>query len=159
MIHDFYLYSFFTAGFILYLMKNDLERFKNKLYNIIDCKIWIKLYLLLVLFIIHSTWLFFTIFSNDTDKDLIFGFPLILILPYVLYLFVDIQNNQYLEDDPYKKLMYYKINKYINFLVSIYIFFIFIVILIPNELKISIRNAILTYIKRVESYKLFHFDR
>jgi hypothetical protein len=151
-------------------MKQDLKRFKNKLYNIIDCKIWIKLYLLLVLFTIHATWLFFTVFSKDTDKDLIFGFPLILIFPYILYILVDINNNQYvnystslhnlapdvtslhplIEDDPYKKRMIYKINKYINFLVSIYILFIFFIILIPNELKIMIKNTILEYIKKLE---------
>jgi len=144
MINDFYLYTFFASAFILYLIINDIKKIKPRLYNLVDYKIWIKLYVLILLFFIHGTWLFFTVFSSEeTKKDIIYGLPPFLIIPYLLYLFIEIQNNKHLEKNPQKKIIYYKLDKYLNFITSFYILFIIFITIIPNHVKICIIESII----------------
>lgn len=152
MIHDFYLYTFFVSAFILYLIINDIRKFKPRLYNIIDCKIWIKLYVIILIFLIHVTWLYFTIFSSETNKDIIYGLPPYLCLPYLLYALMDIQSNKYLKNNPNKEIVYYKMNKYLNFMMSLYIIFIIILVAVPNNVKICIMACIIKYIEKFLLY-------
>lgn len=154
MINDFYVYAFFTSAFILYLIINDVKKYKLKLYNLIDCKIWIKLYILITLFLLHGTWLFFTLFSSETKKDVIYGLPPVFSILYILYLLIDIQNNKYIDDKPINKMVYYKINKYFNFIMSFYIIFIIILVAIPNTVKKCIIDCIKKYIERFVVYKI-----
>lgn len=156
MIYDFYLYTFFISAFILYLIINDIRKFKPRLYNIIDCKIWIKLYVIINIFFIHAVWLFFTIFSFETNKDIIYGVPPYLCLPYILYLLMDVQSNKYLKDHPNKEIIYYKINKYLNFIISLYIIFIIILVAVPNNIKIAIMAYIIKYIEKFLVYLSEH---
>jgi len=154
MINEFYVYAFFTSAFILYLIIHDVKKCKPRLYNLIDCKIWLKLYVLITLFLLHGTWLFFTLFSSETKKDVIYGLTPFLSIPYILYLLIDIQNNKYLDNKPIKKMVYYKINKYFNFIMSLYIVFIIVVVALPNSIKKCIIDCSKKYIEKFFPYKI-----
>jgi hypothetical protein len=59
MNHYIYIFTFFIAGFIIYLCMNDFKKFKSTkfdLYKQINYKIWAKLYTLIVIFSIHFIW-------------------------------------------------------------------------------------------------------
>ena len=176
-----YLFSFFISGFILYLIIHDLQKFKIKLYNEISRNIWIKIYSFVSIISIHIIWLFSELFSEillNTNKELIYGFPFYLLIPYIIYIIADSNKKSISsnispnissnispniasnispniasniattdEKDHNIPIASQKINKYFNYLMTIYLILIIIIILIPNEIKInfirSIKNHLL----------------
>lgn len=132
-----YFCSFIITAFILYLIINDLKKFKLRLYNEIDYKIWIKIYSLISISLIHYIWLFNVLFNNDADNSIIYGIPFYLLLPYFIFIITEIRT----QNDCDMTLVSEKINKYINYLVSIYFIFIIIIMLTPNNIKKSIINC------------------
>ena len=119
--NNLYLSSFIIALCILYLIIIDLKKFKIKLFNEINKKIWIKIYALLCIVIIHLIWLMSILF---TDMEYTFALPAILIIPYIIFLVSDLVKTE-LKDS----IASNKINKYLNYLISIY-FVIIIVYLV-----------------------------
>ena len=139
-----YFCSFIITGFILYIIINDLKKSKLRLYNEIDYKIWIKIYSLISIVLIHFIWLFQILFTDDIDNYIIYGIPVYLLLPYFIYIITEIRTqNDYAITNVSKK-----INKYINYLVSIYFAFIIIIMIIPNNIKISGINSIRSIINK-----------
>jgi len=110
--NNLYLCSFIIALCILYLIIIDLKKFKIKLFNEINKKIWIKIYALLCIVIIHLIWLMSILF---TDTGNTFALPAILIIPYIIFLVSDLVKTE-LKDS----IASNKINKYLNYLISIY---------------------------------------
>lgn len=140
-----YLCSFIIASFILYLIINDLKKFKLRLYNEIDYKIWIKVYSLIVIVLIHAIWLFNVLFGdNDNENSIIYGIPFYLLLPYFIFIITEIRT----QNDCVMTSASEKINKIINYLFSIYFVFIIIIMIIPNEIKRSFINCIRSIIEK-----------
>jgi hypothetical protein len=126
-----YLSSFFIAAFILLLLKKDLKKFKITLYDEINCKIWIKIYIIITIGIIHLLWLFSSLFLNYNDSSLIYAFPPILLLPYMIYVIIDSKKDM----ESYETIVSKKINKYLNYLMMMYFVYIIILIIIPYDIK------------------------
>jgi hypothetical protein len=129
-----YFCSFIIAAFILYLIINDLKKFKLRLYNEIDYKIWIKVYSLISIGLIHAIWLFNALFNDDIDNSIIYGIPFYLLLPYFIFIITEIR----MQNDCDMTSASEKINKYINYLVYIYFFCIITIMIIPNDIKRSV---------------------
>lgn len=111
-MNKIYLCSFIIALCILYLIIIDLKKFKIKLFNEINKKVWIKIYALLCIVTIHLIWLMSILF---TDTENTFALPAILIIPYIIFLVSDLVKTE-LKDS----IASNKINKYLNYLISIY---------------------------------------
>ena len=131
-----YLSSYVIALFIIYLLNNDLKKFKLRLYNEIDYKIWIKYYALFTIALIHLIWLFTVFFTDDINNTSLLGVPVYLLLPYFIYIITEIK----IEYDCKLSNVTEKINKYTNYLVILYFIFILIVMLMSNDIK---RNLII----------------
>jgi hypothetical protein len=131
-----YLLSLIISAFILYLINIDLKKFKIKIYNELTLIIWIKLYSLIIITFIHLIWIFNILFYKN--NDIIYGLPNILIFPYIIFILAEY----------YKKnetIVSEKINRYLNYLISLYFIIIIIIIYLPNEFKIKLIN----YIKNI----------
>ena len=88
-----YISTFFIALIIIYLLKNDILKIKSILkknlnsdtlvinnFNIplndkIYYKIWIKLYAIITIILIHISWLFLTFVCNYKDNTIFFASP------------------------------------------------------------------------------------
>jgi L-asparagine transporter-like permease len=129
-----YFCSYIIAIFILYLITNDLKKFNVRLYNKIDYKIWIKVYSLISIILIHAIWLFSVLFTNNINNSIIYGLPYYLLFSYIIYIIAEIKTQK----DHDISYVSEKINKYMNYLVLLYFIFIIIIMLIPNDIKKSI---------------------
>lgn len=139
-----YFCSFIITAFILYLIINDLKKFKLRLYNEIDNKIWIKIYSLISIALIHAIWLFNVLFNDDIDNSIIYGMPFYLLLPYLIFISTEIKA----QSDYDMTHVSEKINKYINYLVSIYFICIIIIMITPSDIKKSIINCMRSIIDK-----------
>ena len=128
-INIFYSSAFFISLFIIFLIKKDLEKFKYDIYSQIDNKVWIKVYSIITIGIIHLFWLLNVFLLNISDISIIYAFPYYLIIPYILYVYGDLKN----EDD--ESISSKKINKYLNYLLSLYFILIIILMIVPNKHK------------------------
>lgn len=146
MNNNIYLFSFFLSGFILYLLMHDLRKNKEKLYNEISSKIWVKVYSLISIASIHIIWLGSSIFLDYNDKTPIYAFPMYLLIPYIIYVIADSN-----KDDIGDQIASKKINLYLNYLISLYFVFIVIMILIPDKFEITIINFIKDIVHRILS--------
>ena len=146
MNNNIYLFSFFLSGFILYLLMHDLRKNKEKLYNEISSKIWIKVYSLISIASLHIVWLGFSIFLDYNDKTAIYAFPVYLLIPYVIYVITDSN-----KDDSKDQIASKKINLYLNYLISVYFVCIVLMILIPDKFEIYIINFIKDIVHRILS--------
>ena len=137
---NFILYSstFILSLFILYLIIIDLKKMKLRLYNEIDCKIWIKIYSLITIILIHFFWLCNVLFINNNNGDVIYGIPFYLLISYFIFIITEMN----IQNDCNISIASEKINRYTNYLVYLYFICIIIVILIPNKIKISLINCI-----------------
>ena len=142
-INIFYSSSFFISLFIIFLIKKDLEKFKYDIYSQIDNKVWIKVYSIITIGIIHLFWLLNAFLLNSSDISIIYGFPYYLIIPYILYVYGDLKN----EDD--ESISSKKINKYLNYLLSFYFILIIILIIIPNKHKEDLIKCIKSIIDKI----------
>lgn len=153
MNHYIYLFTFFIAGFIIYLCMNDFKKFKqNKfknLYEQINYKIWAKLYILIVIFSIHFIWLFYTFLLDYKDTSLIYAFQPVLLVPYIVYCIIDLSKESPDNVTP----MSIKINQYINYMMTVYFILIIVLIALPNQTKLSI----IELIKDVIHYFIIEF--
>ena len=129
-----YFCSFIISAFILYLIVNDLKKFKLILYNEIDYKLWIKVYSLIVIALIHSIWLFEVLFTDDIENCIIYGIPFYLLFPYIIFIITEMK----IKNDYNLSLASEKINIYINYLFSIYFICIIVIMIIPYDIKKSV---------------------
>lgn len=144
-----YICTFLISAFITYLLRNDFKMVKRNLYNKIYYKIWIKVYALITIFLIHSFWLFRELFlnnNNSKDVSFIYGVPVYLLIAYAIYLYACIKPD-HLEAISYESQ---KLDKWLNILMALYFFFIILIIAIPNNIK----QYIVRYIKK-ELYDFF----
>lgn len=125
-----YACNFIISYFILYLIKIDLKKFKLELYVQISNKIWLKLYLMILIGLTHLTWLFLILFFNYEDTNIIYGFTPYLLIPYVLYLIIDLKTTN--EDN---KIVSYKLNYYLNKIMTLYFIFFILFILLSTQIK------------------------
>jgi choline-glycine betaine transporter len=135
-INIFYSSAFFISLFIIFLIKKDLEKFKYDIYSQIDNKVWIKVYSIITIGIIHLFWLINAFLLNISDISIIYAFPYYLIIPYILYVYGDLKN----EDD--ESISSKKLNKYLNYLLSLYFILIIILMIIPNKPKENLIKCI-----------------
>ena len=107
-----YISTFFIALIIIYLLKNDIikinhilkknlnsdtlviNNFSIPLNDKIYYKIWIKLYAIITIVLIHAMWLFLTFIFNYEDNTIFYAIPLYLFIPYIIYLFSYISKNE-----------------------------------------------------------------
>lgn len=106
-----YISTFFIALIIIYLLKNDILKVKHILKKKLNSdilvinnfsiplndkiyyKIWIKLYAIITIILIHAMWLFLTFAYNYEDNTIFYAIPLYLFIPYIIYLFAYISKN------------------------------------------------------------------
>jgi hypothetical protein len=117
---------------------HDLKKFKQKLYNEISSKIWVKIYTLISIASIHIIWLGSSIFLDYNDKSPIYAFPVYLLIPYIIYVIADSNKDDSRNDNIASE----KINLYLNYLISVYFVCIVILILVPDKFEINIINFI-----------------
>ena len=125
-----YACNFIISYFILYLIKSDLKKFKLELYVQISTKIWLKVYLMILIGLTHLTWLSLILLFNYNDDNVIYGFTPFLLIPYLLYLITDLKTTN--EDN---KIVSYKLNHYLNRMMTIYFIVFIIFILLSNQIK------------------------
>lgn len=125
----FYISAFFISLFIILLLKKDLEKFKYDLYANINKSIWIKVYCILTIMLIHFFWLMSIFFLNFNDDSYFYGFPYYLLIVYIIYVYSDLRNTE--DESNLSK----KLNKYLNYLASFYLIIIIAIILISNKTK------------------------
>jgi len=135
-----YICSYFLSVIILYLFILDVKKFKDRLYYEITNEIWIKIYCLISIFVIHIIWLFSILFLNYDDNSIIYGIPYFLIFPYILYLATDLRNNDTIASQ--------KINKYLNYLMTLYLIIIILITTVPNKIKKNIISNIKNFIHK-----------
>ena len=138
-----YICAFLISAFVTYLLRNDFRMVKRNLYNKIYYKIWIKVYALITIFLIQSFWLFRELFLNNNNSEevaYIYGVPIYLLIAYAIYLYA------YIKPDHLDAISYesQKIDKWLNILIILYLFFIILIIAIPNNIK----KYIIQYIKK-----------
>jgi len=141
-----YSSTFILSLFILYLIIIDLKKMKLRLYNELDYKIWIKVYSLITIVLIHFLWLCIVLFTNNNDSNVIYGIPFYLFISYFIFIITEIN----IQNDCNISIATEKINRYINYLIYLYFICILIVIFIPNKIKIRIINCI----RSINIYKL-----
>jgi hypothetical protein len=139
----YYLLNFVIAGFILFLLKKDLEKIKLKLYNEINQKIWIKLYAMISIVLIHLTWIYLVLFTSYKDETLIFAFPNYLLLSYTIYIYAQFF------DKSVDTIASEKISKILNLMITIYLIIISIIICIPNDIKIYLFSNIMVILGNI----------
>lgn len=143
-INIIYICSFFITYFILFIIMEDLKKMKSKLYNEINYKIWFKLYAFISISMIHLIWSFSILFLDYKDNNtLIYGFTPFLFIPYIIYIITD------LKDNSNDSIASYKINKYLNNLISLYFIFIIIWIIMPNNIKENFVSCFKNIIKDI----------
>jgi len=125
-----YACNFIISYFILYLIKADLKKFKLELYIQISNKVWLKLYLMILIGLTHLTWLSLILLFNYNDNNIIYGFTPVLLIPYLLYLIIDLKKTN--EDN---KIVSYKLNNYLNRIMTIYFICFIIFILLSTQMK------------------------
>ena len=141
-----YLFSFFISGIILYLFIIDIKKIKYKIYYQIDYYIWLKIYSILTIIIIHIIWLYDTLINNNNDY-MVFAFPDILIIPYLIYILSDYKENNNLSI-PSKK-----IDVYLNYIMILYFIIITIIMVFPNKKKAHITtNFVISIVSNLEKY-------
>jgi hypothetical protein len=141
-----YILNFIIAGFIIFLLKKDLQKIKLKLYNEINQKIWIKLYAMISIVLIHITWIYLVLFTDYKDETLIFAFPYYLLISYTIYIYAQFF------DKSLDTIASEKINKILNLLMTIYLIIISIIICIPNKIKIELFCNILSLLGKICNY-------
>jgi hypothetical protein len=154
MIDILYISSFLITGIILYLLMNDLKNCKNILYNKIYYNIWVETYIILVILFIHFIWILSQLFLDIPDKNLIYGLPNYIYLPYILFILVKLYDFFLKKEKPEEKesIVSKKINKLINYLFIIYVFIIVIFISIP----VNTKKYVINYIKKIlDNYLLY----
>lgn len=125
-----YACNFIISYFLLYLIKIDLKKFKLELYVQISNKIWLKVYLMILIGLTHLTWLSLILLFNYNDNNIIYGFTPFLLIPYLLYLIVDLKT---IDED--NKIVSYKLNNYLNRMMTIYFICFIIFILLSSQIK------------------------
>lgn len=148
LINKFYLSSIIISIIIFYLLLSDTKRIMCGVYNEINDDVWIKLYAFIMIGVVHLIWAFSVIFLDYNDRGIIYGFPVILLLPYAIYLIGELVNGSASARDDETTLSI-KINIIMNYLMSIYILCIIILVLMPNRIKIYIIEWIKMLIHRV----------
>jgi hypothetical protein len=131
---------------------NDLKKFKStkfNLYDQINYKIWAKLYTLIVIISFHIIWLFYTFILNYDDTSLIYGFQPVLIVPYIVYCIIDLKKEDKDDITPLST----RINRFLNYVMTIYFIVVIVIIIIPNKYK----NAFVLVIKDVNKYFVKEF--
>ena len=132
-----YICSYFLSFIFLYLFMQDFKKFKKINYNEISNDVWIKIYCIISISFIHLIWLFSIFILNDENTNYIYGLPIYLLLPYILYIISDFKQ--------YDSIISVKLNKYFNLLMSVYLIGIIVILIIPIKNK----KNIITYLKNI----------
>ena len=128
-----YISTFFIGFIILFLVKHDIQKIIDKFYNEINYGLWIKLYIIIVIALIHLTWLISVLLLNQEDNFYFYGLPYYLFLLYLIYIIDDYYENKIPNNK--ETIASYKINIILNDLFIIYLVMIIIIICIPNKAK------------------------
>ena len=138
----FFLSSFILSGIILSLMMKDIKNVNRNIYNSINYKLFLKIYALIVIGIIHLIWLFFVFLTNYTNNSYFYGIPAYLFISYLLLALSFFTKKEYDQLNDISKF----IDSYLNYIIYAYFTVIIIVILIPNYYKSSFINVLIKYL-------------
>ena len=143
----FYLYAFLIAFIVILLLKNDLKEIDPRLSYLINDKLYLKLYALISIGVIHFIWLFLTFMANYKGDSLIYGLPYYLLISYILLACSYNPPSIYDELNDVSKYM----NRFLNNFIILYFICIFVVVLLPNTFK----KNIVAFIERYLEYYIF----
>lgn len=141
-IDTLYISCFFISLIIIHIYNSDFKKFNLKIYEDINNSVKIKLYSIITIGLIHLSWLFASIFMDYNDNNYIYGLPLYILIPYILFVL-----SQYI-DGKEESNTTIETNKYLNNIFSIYIIAMIIFIIIPDNFKIDIIKIIRKFIKK-----------
>ena len=132
-----FISDFIIAYFIIYIFKLDLKKFNLNLYEMIDQNIFIKFYLLILIGLIHFSWLVLVLFFNYNDNTLVYGFPCYLILIYLIYLYIDHKIK-----DKNMTIISQRINNLFNKMIKLYFTLLIIFLIFSNKIKCNILDKL-----------------
>jgi hypothetical protein len=141
---NFFLSSFILAGIILSLMMKDIKNVNINIYKSINYKLFLKIYALITIGIIHLIWLFFVFLTNYTNNSYFYGVPSYLFISYILLALSFFTKKEYDELNDISKF----IDSYLNYAIYAYFTVIIIVMFIPNYYKSSFINTLIKYLHR-----------
>ena len=143
----FYLYAFLIAFIVILLLKNDLVEVDPRLSSSINVKLYLKLYALISIGVIHFIWLFLTFMANYKGDSFIYGLPWYLLISYILLACSYNSPNEYDQLNDVTKYMNQLLNKFI----ILYFICIVVVIILPNTFK----KNIVAFIEKYLEYYIF----
>lgn len=143
----FYLYAFLIAFIVILLLKNDLVEVDPRLSSSINVKLYLKLYALISIGVIHFIWLFLTFMANYKGDSFIYGLPWYLLISYILLACSYNPPNEYDQLNEVTKYMNQLLNKFI----ILYFICIVVVIILPNTFK----KNIVAFIEKYLEYYIF----
>ena len=131
MIHYLYTGGIILSILIILLLKNDLKRINERLYQNIDNKLYYKLFALICIIFIHLVWLFNVFLTNNSINNIIYGLPIYLLIPYLIIIYSNINKEEYDKLSIISKIL----NKIFYYIFLLYFIGIIIIIIIPNSKK------------------------
>jgi len=143
----FYLYAFLIAFIVILLLKNDLKEIDPRLSYLINDKLYLKVYALISIGVIHFIWLFLTFMANYKGISFIYGLPCYLLISYILLACSYNPPNEY---DQLNEVSKYT-NRILNKLITLYFICILVVVILPNTFK----KNIVGFIERYLEYYIF----
>ena len=143
----FYLYAFLIAFIVIILLKNDFKKIDPNLSSLINDKIYLKLYALISIGIIHFIWLFLTFMANYKGDSFIYGLPWYLLISYILLICSYNSTSDYDQLNDVSKY----INNLLNNIIILYFICVTVIIILPNTFK----KSIIAFIERYLEYYIF----
>jgi hypothetical protein len=143
----FYLYAFLIAFIVIVLLKNDIKEIDPTLSSLISGKLYLKIYALISIGVIHFIWLFLTFMANYKGDSFIYGIPCYLLISYILLACSYFPTSEYDQLNDVSKY----INQLLNKFIILYFICILVVIILPNTFK----KNIVAFIERYLQYYIF----
>lgn len=143
----FYLYAFLIAFIVILLLKNDIKEIDPSISSLINDKLYLKLYALISIGVIHFIWLFLTFMANYKGDSFIYGFPWYLLISYILLACSYNPPNEYDQLNDVSKYTNQLLNKFI----ILYFICIIVVVILPNTFK----ENIVAFIEKYLEYYIF----
>ena len=131
MIHYLYIGGIILSILIILLLKNDLKKINEKLYQNIDNKLYYKLFSLICIIFIHLVWLFNVFLTNNNVNNIIYGLPIYLLIPYLIIIYSNINKEEYDDLSLISKIL----NKIFYYIFLLYFIGVIILVIIPNNKK------------------------
>ena len=129
----------YIISFLIILsIVHDFKYIHPQISDLLNIKIYAKLYSIITIIIIHSGWLFLTFMADYKGTSYFYGIPSCLFVSYIILFVSYIPYEEHINLNEETK----NINKMLNDIIFIYFMFILLITIIPNEYKRNIVSII-----------------